>query len=556
MSHWSEDAHQLKVVQEFSDGSDGVCVFWLSSSPTLTVLERLRNEIECLGDNAVVGVVTSPEAAAALLPSLESIVKFQLWVAVQVDDAVDVQGHIPAHHAALLLLSRYSNSLRHTKTRIRYTYCPSCGKTTKDYGGKKHIYHEYGTLISDVWRDITINLGTNIDPVVNRLRDLFGIEPHSELIVRDWHKEIQVDKYVSITKQETNEVLITNKLINGDCLAELSTLSDNSIDFCFADPPYNIKKRYDHWDDSLEIQEYFSWCDLWLSELYRVLKPGHTLAVLNIPQWNVRHLTHLSTLPGAQFQNWIVWDSLSLPVRMIMPAHYGILCVTKGISRSIPMTPHKALSPMKSGYCLRSTCVKNRNRNGQNDREPLSDLWSDVHRLKHNSRRVEHPCQLPPLLMERLIAVFTLPNEVVLDPFNGSGTTTLVAVQMQRRFIGIEISETYDLLTRNRHNELEYGIDPFRKNDVTPIVKNSHVPRVKKQKYEVSKKKLQLEVRRIAQELGHIPDREEVAANAAYPLELFETYFPSWASVTAAARTTGMTDTPIDSQSSLFASDD
>jgi site-specific DNA-methyltransferase (adenine-specific) len=144
--------------------------------------------------------------------------------------------------------------------------------------------------------------------------------------------------------------------------------------------------------------------------------------------------------------------------------------------------------------------------------------------------------------MRRLIALFTHEGESVLDPFNGAGTTTLVAEQMQRAFIGVELSEKYHSLAMRRHDELRDGLDPFRKTDVVPNSKNSHVKRLQKQRYAVSKKVLQLEVKRIAGKLGHLPSREEVARLSAYPLNYYEKYFVSWGEVCAAARTTGMSE--------------
>lgn len=177
-----------------------------------------------------------------------------------------------------------------------------------------------------------------------------------------------------------------------------------------------------------------------------------------------------------------------------------------------------------------------------NDRAPLTDLWWDIHRLKHNSRRVDHPTQLPPHLMYRLISIFTKPDEIVLDCFNGSGTTTLTAHQLGRRYIGIEKSPKYFKIAQKRHEEITQGLDPFRKEERNLTAKNSPVPRLLKQKYEVPKKILQLEVKRIAQKLGKLPTREEVEQNGKYPIKYYDEYFVSWGEVCAAARTTGMTE--------------
>lgn len=182
-------------------------------------------------------------------------------------------------------------------------------------------------------------------------------------------------------------------------------------------------------------------------------KAGRTLAVLNIPQWCVRHFKHLNTI--LDYQDWIVWEGLSLPVRMIMPSHYAILCFSKGKPNPLPAFirsqnttfEKNAIEMQSENYCLRASCIRKRKHLKIKDKEIASNVWSDIHRLKHNSRRVDHPCQLPPMFMYRLISLFTNENELVLDPFNGAGTTTLAAQQLNRRYIGIELSEYYHNLT-------------------------------------------------------------------------------------------------------------
>jgi site-specific DNA-methyltransferase (adenine-specific) len=189
---------------------------------------------------------------------------------------------------------------------------------------------------------------------------------------------------------------------------------------------------------------------------------------------------------------------------------------------------------------------------GVSDRGEISDLWHDIHRLKHNSRRVDHPCQLPPLLMRRLFALFTKPGESVLDCFNGAGTSTLVAQRMGRKFTGIELSEKYHQLALERHEQIARGEDPFGKRESVPQAKNSRVERLPKQKYAVSKKTLQLEIRQIARHLGRLPSREDVQTLSKYPLEYYERYFISWGEVCAAARTTGMSELPVHQNSSAL----
>lgn len=572
MAHKSETTHGLRLrkvrascsaeVAAVKAGKPAIWLFILPYDPSRPVLadsDKWSNAFKTFCQNShgesVICILTTPPTAATIWPKIQDCVQFQLWVTVKLEHAFQVKEAVSNHHAALLVLTKYRGSLRHTKTRIAYTYCPYCDRTTKDYGGKKHTYHEYGTLMSDVWRDISCKPTAYPNEIVRRLRDLFGLKPYTTLHALDLrlaatstcisHTCTTHGGKLSRTPQQFTQ---RQALLNGDCLQVLKQIPTGTIDFCFADPPYNLKKKYDCWDDTLEIREYFDWCDAWLGELARVLKTGRTLAVLNIPQWAIRHFSHLRSI--LDFQNWIVWEGLSLPVRMVMPANYAILCFSKGKPRPLPGASSRSvgdfdkqeLSSFKEFYCIRERCIHERKMLGVEDRAPITDLWWDIHRLKHNSRRADHPCQLPSALMRRLIALFTSPDEIVLDPFNGVGTTTLAAEQLNRSFLGIEISNTYHQEAKRRHEELRQGLDPFRKRRCTPQAKNSRVPRLKKQKYLVSKKQLQLDVKRIAQDIGRIPSREEVCELSKYPISYYDEYFISWGEVCAAARTTGMSE--------------
>jgi len=572
MSHQSENVNRLTVrTIEVSTGTNlprsnpqraEVWLFVLPFGRTIDDAEAsgkwykaLEKFAQTLNDQSVVAILTSAQDAAETWPAVGDPLQFQLWVAVKLTIPITrPPQQLPEQHAALLILSKYRTSLRHTKTRIGYTYCPACDKTTKDYGGKKHTYHEYGTLVSDVWRDISYTPGEDPTDTVVRLADLFGLEPYRELVVArvaalPSARLKCIESKLSVTAHCGTPTRLDCQLIQGDSLAELRKLPANSVDFCFADPPYNLAKRYDSLNDALDLEHYLEWCDKWLDELARVLRPGCTCAVLNIPVLAIRHFQHMKQSLG--FQSWIVWEGLSLPVRMIMPAHYAVVCFTKGAARPLPgllqdsVTPLEslALTTLRENYCGRQSCGAMRRRIGQSDREPITDIWWDIHRLKHNSRRVDHPCQLPPTLMLRLIQLFTYKGEVVLDPFNGAGTTTLCAEALGRRYIGIELSEKYHALAESRHKLLKVGGDPFGKVRGVPTAKNSRVHRIGGVKYDVPKKTLQLEVKRVARLLGRLPSREELEQHGRYPIRYYDEYFVSWGEVCAAARTTGMSET-------------
>lgn len=559
-------AELLKTASEFKD------VFFVRlpfptahERGTLTNLdEALRLISERLQRGATVIVFGDVSDLIQVHRCVESSLQYHLWVSIKREPVIPSLEHLRLtnQHVGALVYTKYFGQLQHTKTRLAYTYCPACDKTTKDYGGKKHTYHPYGTLISDVWRDVSINPNGDIASVVERFADLFGLQGYHELRICDLSailtaRDEPKPKY--IRNQEDggliNQSPLQSALLNGDVLKELKNLPDNAVDFVFADPPYNLKKQYRGYADDLEISDYFAWCDNWIYEAARVLRPGGTLALLNIPLWAVRHFMYMDTI--LEYQNWIVWDALSFPVRLIMPAHYAILCFSKGEPRALPgltegenepriirsSSSFKVFKPLGEEFCLRSQCIAKRTWEKINDRGVLTDIWWDIHRLKHNARRVDHPCQLPPQLMYRLISLFTAPGEIVLDCFNGAGTTTLAAHQLGRRYIGIELEQKYHRIAEDRHHEIEMGLDPFRKEERELTAKNSSVARVKKQKYDIPKKTLQLEVRRVAILLDHVPSREEMIEHGKYSIHYYDEYFVSWGEVCAAARASGMSET-------------
>lgn len=520
--------------------------------------EILRALIQLLQSNSTFIVVGAVEDLVAVDKLIEGKLRYQNWIVIKTVNELSDKDitRLPMKHFGAVIYTKYAGSLKHKRIRLKYSKCPACGKTTKDYGGKKHTFHSYGTLISDVWKGLEVDFDKDLRNLVVVFADLFAIDEYTTLTFYDYRTvhfgkrhEILPISQSSAIKAATVPEGIKNTVIMGDCIKALSKIPDNSIDFIFADPPYNVEKKYTGYSDDREISNYFEWCDTWIDLLARVLKPGHTLAVLNIPLWSIRHFRRLNSI--LNFQNWIVWDALSFPARFIMPAHYAILIFSKGIPRKLPglvrlngcavqRADNEYLYAGHENYCLRLDCITTHQR--PEIRDQLSDVWTDIHRLKHNSKRVNHPTQLPPQLMYRLITLYTNPDEIVLDCFNGAGTTTLTAHQLQRKYIGIELESEYVNLAQKRHQEILSGLDPFRKNDIgsESKAKNSKVERLSKQQYIVPKKVLQLEVKAIALKLGRLPTREDVMRHSIYPIAYFETYFLSWSEVCAAARAAGI----------------
>jgi len=239
-----------------------------------------------------------------------------------------------------------------------------------------------------------------------------------------------------------------NRIIQGDCLEVMKNIPGNSVDTTFADPPFNLGKKYNGYIDDKGFKEYLNWCKKWIYEMVRITKPTGSIFVHNIPKWLTYYASFLNET--AYFKHWIAWDAPTSPMgKSLQPSLYGILYYVKDLKKSKFYEiryPHKRCR--KCGYLLKDYGGK---KAGLHPFGPLlPDVWTDIHRIKHNKYRDEHPCQLPVHLLERIILMSTDENDIVLDPFVGTGTTVIAAKRLGRRFIGIDIDEKYVNITKNK----------------------------------------------------------------------------------------------------------
>jgi site-specific DNA-methyltransferase (adenine-specific) len=233
---------------------------------------------------------------------------------------------------------------------------------------------------------------------------------------------------------------IVNKIIQGDSLELMKKIPDNSVDVTFADPPFNLRKKYNSYYDKHDVDKYLAWCKEWLFEMVRITKPTGSIFVHNIPKWLIYFGSYLNEI--AIFRHWIAWDAMGSPLgKTLLPNHYGILYYVKSDKfkfYDIRML-HKRCRNCR--YILQDYGGK---KNQMHPFGPLvSDVWTDIHRIRHKKRRDEHPCQLPIHLLERLLLMSSDEGDIVLDPFIGTGTTAVAAKKLGRKFIGIDIDPTY-----------------------------------------------------------------------------------------------------------------
>ncbi|VUT24955.1 MAG: Modification methylase MjaV [Candidatus Methanolliviera sp. GoM_oil] len=239
-----------------------------------------------------------------------------------------------------------------------------------------------------------------------------------------------------------------NSIIQGDCLEVMKNIPDNSVDITFADPPFNLKKKYNGYKDNKEFNTYLEWCKQWIYEMVRITKPTGSIFVHNIPKWLTYYADFLNEI--AYFKHWIAWDAPTAPMgKSLQPSHYGILYYVKDPEKNKFYEiryPHKRCR--KCDYLLKDYGGKKAKLHPFG---PLiSDVWTDIYRIKHNKYRDEHPCQLPIHLLERIILMSTDEDDIVLDPFVGTGTTVIAAKRLERRFIGIDIDEKYINITKDK----------------------------------------------------------------------------------------------------------
>jgi len=237
-------------------------------------------------------------------------------------------------------------------------------------------------------------------------------------------------------------------LYKGDCLKLLNNTGSEKYDLIFADPPFNLDKFYlSEYDDNISHTDYLKWCYKWLDECSRVLKPGGSLFLWNIPKWNTYFANYLNQ--KLQFRHWISTDiKLSLPISgKLYPSHYSLLYYTKGKPSTfnpdrMPMqTCKKCFSDLKDygGY-------KNKmNPLGIN----LTDVWYDIPPVRHSKyKKRKEANELSLKLLDRIIEMSSKEGDLIFDPFGGSGTTYIAAELKNRKWEGIELGPLDDIIKR------------------------------------------------------------------------------------------------------------
>lgn len=239
------------------------------------------------------------------------------------------------------------------------------------------------------------------------------------------------------------------KLYQGDCLALMQHMDNDSVDLIFADPPFNLNKLYpSKIDDNLKSEQYLRWCEQWVDECVRILKPGGSFFIWNLPKWN----TYLSEFLNHRltFRHWIAVDiKCSLPIKgRLYPSHYSLLYYCKGEK---PNTFHPDRLPMDiCPHCLGDLKDYGGYKNKMNpDGVNITDVWLNIPPVRHKKYKKRNGSnELHIKLLDRIITMASNEGDIVFDPFGGSGTTYAVAEISNRKWIGIEIGPVDDITDR------------------------------------------------------------------------------------------------------------
>ncbi len=245
-----------------------------------------------------------------------------------------------------------------------------------------------------------------------------------------------------------------NKIICADSSEFLKKLPDNCIDIIFTSPPYNFGLDYDSHNDTARWNDYFDMLFAIFKECIRVLKYGGRF-VVNVQPLYSDYIPIHHIISNFFIQNKMIWKGEIIWEKN----NYNCKYSSWGSWKS-PASPYlKYTWEFVEVYCKGDLKKQGDNENIDITAEEFKSWvvakWSIA--PERNMQEFGHPAMFPEQLAERVLKLFSYKNDVVLDPFNGAGTTTVVAKKTGRRYLGIDISEEYCKTAQKRIDEADLG---------------------------------------------------------------------------------------------------
>jgi DNA modification methylase len=266
----------------------------------------------------------------------------------------------------------------------------------------------------------------------------------------------------------------TNQILQGDCIKTLNEAPQGWVDLCFADPPFNIGYLYHGYDDRKKAEDYLQFSHDWMQAVHRALKPNGSFYLAIGDEFAADLCVIARRQVGFNLRNWIIWHYTfgQQPKAKFARSHTHILYFTKDEKTfTFNADAIRVASARQTTYADARANPKGKLPDDvwflrpQEAPEPMfapeGDTWN-VSRVCGTFKEREgwHGCQMPIAVLDRVIKSSSNPGDVVLDPFNGSGTTCVSAALLGRKYVGIDQSEAYVGYARKR---LEHALETASK---------------------------------------------------------------------------------------------
>lgn len=245
-----------------------------------------------------------------------------------------------------------------------------------------------------------------------------------------------------------------DKVIEGDMFAVFGLLPDAFVDLLFVDPPYNMDKVFGaERFKSMSDEDYAGWLDSWLSKCVRLLKPEASIYICG--DWKSSSAIQRVAERHFTVRNRITWErekgrgALSNWKNSSEDIWFCTMSDVYHFDADAVKLKRKVVAP----YTDENGAPKDWDRSEQGSFRLThpSNLWTDLTvPFWSMPENTDHPTQKPEKLVAKAVLASSRPGDVVFDPFLGSGTTAVVAKKLGRRFVGIEIDETYACLAQKR----------------------------------------------------------------------------------------------------------
>ncbi len=253
-----------------------------------------------------------------------------------------------------------------------------------------------------------------------------------------------------------------NVIHNLDCIEGMKKIHSESVDIIICDPPYNIGKDFGNDSDKQEMEKYLGWCDEWIAECMRILKPSGTMYIYGFSEILAFIRTRISC-----YVRWLVWhytNKVTPSLNFWQRTHESILCCYK----EKPIFNRDDVREPYTETFLKNAAGKTRKptagRFSKGDKETTytahegGALPRDVIKVPAlaggagKKERVNHPTQKPLALCDKLIkaAINKSGNTIVVVPFAGSGSECVSAKKLGVDFIGFEINNDYIVVANER----------------------------------------------------------------------------------------------------------